>query len=141
MSESMILGLVFGGVGLLLIVLALFFLIRTRMFISNSRETMGTVTQMVYDSDSEGGGYTPIFRYRTLEGQEVEVSGNLRTNPPQFKVGQTIEVLYDPENPSKARIKKWFNLYFVPMLLGLLGLLFGGIGVGVVIAVRLGLFS
>ena len=64
MSESMILGLVFGGVGLLLIVLALFFLIRTRMFISNSRETMGTVTQMVYDSDSEGGGYTPMFQFQ-----------------------------------------------------------------------------
>jgi hypothetical protein len=44
-------------------------------------------------------------------------------------VGQVIDVLYDPGNPSKARIKKWFNLYYVPTLLGFLGLLLGCIGI------------
>ena len=141
MSDEMIFGLVFGGVGFLLAALALFFLIRTRIFIRNSQLTQGTVTQMVYSSDSESGGYTPVFRFRTLEGQEIEVSGSLRSNPPQFQVGQTIDVLYNPDNPQKARIKKWMNLYFVSALLGFLGLVFGGIGVGMVIAIQLGLFN
>jgi len=56
-------------------------------------------------------------------------------------VGQTINVLYDPDDPQKARINKWFNLYFVPMLLGFLGLVFGGIGIGLVIAIQLGLLN
>jgi hypothetical protein len=137
----MLFGLTFGCVGFILTALAVFFLVRTRSFIGRSRQTKGTITEMVYGSDSDGGGYTPVFRFRTLEGQEIEVSGNLRTNPPQFKVGQTIEVLYDPENPSKARIKKWFNLYFVPALLGFLGVVFGCIGVGAIIAMSLGLFN
>jgi len=141
MSESFIFGLIFGFVGFVLAALALFFLIRTRSFISRSKQTQGTITQMVYSSDSDSSGYTPVFRFRTLEGQEVEVSGNLRTNPPQFQVGQTIEVLYDPENPQKARIKKWMNLYFVPALLGFLGLVFGGIGVGIMIVSALGYFN
>lgn len=141
MSDGVIFGLVFGGVGFLLAALALFFLIRTRIFINNSEQTQGTVTQIVYSRDSENSDYTPVFRFRTFQGQEVEVSGNLRTNPPQFQVGQTIDVLYDPENPQKARIKKWMNLYFVPALLGFLGLLFGGIGVAVVIAIQLGYFT
>lgn len=141
MSDEMIFGLIFGGVGFLLAALALFFFIRTRIFINNSQLTQGTITQMVYSRDSESSGYTPVFRFRTLEGQDVEVSGNLRSNPPQFQVGQTIDVLYDPENPQKARIKKWMNLYFVSALLGFLGLVFGGIGIGMVIAIQLGLFN
>jgi hypothetical protein len=137
----MIFGLVFGGVGFLLMALALIFLVRTRIFISNSQQAQATITQMVYSSDSEGGGgYTPVFRFRTLQGQEVEVSGGLRTNPPQFKVGQTIDVLYDPDKPQKARIKKWFNLYFVPALLGFLGLVFGCGGIGSMIAAWFGVF-
>jgi hypothetical protein len=137
----MIFGLVFGGVGFLLTALALIFLVRTRIFISNSQHAQATITQMVYSSDSEGGGgYTPVFRFRTLQGQEVEVSGGLRTNPPQFKVGQTIDVLYDPDKPQKARIKKWFNLYFVPALLGFLGLVFGCGGIGSMIAAWFGVF-
>jgi len=141
MSDGTIFGLVFGGVGTLLVALALFFFIRTRIFINNSQQTQGTITQMVYSHDSESSGYTPVFRFRTFQGQEVEVSGNLRTNPPQFQVGQTIDVLYDPENPQKARIKKWMNLYFVPALLGFLGLVFGCIGVGMIIAIQLGYFT
>jgi hypothetical protein len=140
MSESLIFGLIFGGVGFLLMALALIFLVRTRIFISNSQQAQATITQMVYSSDSEGGGYTPVFRFRTLQGQEVEVSGSLRTNPPQFKVGQTIDVLYDPDKPQKARIKKWFNLYFVPALLGFLGLVFGCGGIGSMIAAWFGVF-
>jgi len=141
MSDVMIFGLVFGGVGFLLTALALFFLVRTRIFINNSQQTQGTITQMVYSRDSDSNGYTPVFRFRTLQGQEVEVSGNIRTNPPQFKVGQTIDVLYDPENPQKARIKKWFNLYFVPLLLGFLGLIFGGIGIATWVVSIFGLFN
>jgi hypothetical protein len=137
----MIFGLVFGGVGFLLMALALIFLVRTRILNSNSQQAQATITQMVYSSDSEGGGgYTPVFRFRTLQGQEVEVSGGLRTNPPQFKVGQTIDVLYDPDKPQKARIKKWFNLYFVPALLGFLGLVFGCGGIGSMIAAWFGVF-
>jgi len=129
MSDMTIVGLVMGFIGSILTVLAFLFLLRTRLFISKSQQVKATVTQMVYTSDSDGGGYSPVFRFMTVQGQEVEVTESLITNPPQFKVGQIIDVLYDPDKPSRARIKKGLNLYFVPALLGFLGLLFGGIGV------------
>jgi len=129
MSTDMITGIVMVGVGLLMIGIALFFLIRVRTFINISEKTQGTVILNLYKADSEGGGgYTPVFEFRTLQGKKVEFSGNLQTNPPQFKVGQTVEVLYDPEDPEEARINRGFNLYFVPAFLGLFGLVFGGMG-------------
>jgi hypothetical protein len=134
-------GSIFGFVGFILLLIALFIFFRTRSFIGRSLQAQATVTQMVYSSSSDGGGYSPVFRFRTLEGQEVEVAENLSSNPPQFKVGQTIEVLYDPQNPHNARIKKWFNLYFVPLLLGFLGLIFSCIGIGFLISEGLRFFN
>jgi len=129
MSTDMIIGIVMVGVGFLMIGIALFSLTRTRNFINISEKTQGTVILNIYQADSEGGGgYTPIFEFRTLQGKKVEVSSNLRTNPPQFKVGQIVEVLYDPKNPEGARINKGFNLYYVPAFLGLFGLIVGGMG-------------
>ena len=140
-SEMVIFSLAFGGVGFILTALALFFLVRTRSFLGIAQKAQGTVIRMVYSPDSDGGGgYSPVYTFRTMSGQVIEVTDRLSTNPPQFKEGQIIDVLYDPDNPNSARINKWFNLYFVPMLLGFLGLVFGGIGVAVFVASALGYF-
>ena len=139
MSEGLLIGLVFGLVGLFLGALAFFFFVRTRLFLGRAQKTQGTVINMVYSHHQDGdGGYSPVYRFRTITGQEVVVTDNVSSSPPQFQVGQTIDVFYDPENPQNARINKWFNLYFVPMLLGFMGLVFGGVGIGLGVADLLG---
>lgn len=129
MFTDFIMGIVFVLVGLLLGAIAVFILMRTRAFLSVAQEAQGTVVQMIYSSDSDGGGYAPVFTFRTITGQDITKSENLYSNPPQFKEGQVVSVLYDPEDPSRARIKKGFNLYFAPALLGFLGSVFGCIGI------------
>ena len=130
MSAELIIGIVFSLVGMLLAAIAIFLFIRTRIFLSTAQEVKGTVVRMVYSHSSEGGGgYSPVYQFRTLEGQTIEAGDSMSSNPPMFHEGQVIDVLYDPRNPQKARIKKWMSLYFVSMLLGGMGLIFGGIGV------------
>ncbi len=132
MSETLIVAIVFCFVGFLLPALALFFWLRTRAFLGTAEKAQGTVIRMVYTRDSDGGGgYSPVYSFRTISGQTIEIHDNMSSNPPQFKEGQIIDVLYDPQNPNKARINKWFNLYFVPLLLGFLGLIFGGVGIAI----------
>ena len=142
MSEGLLFGLIFGFVGFILAALAVFFWLRTHAFLGTAQKARGTVIRLVYSYSPEGGGgYSPVYTFRTMSGQVVEVTDSLSSNPPQFKEGQIINVLYDPENPNRARINKWFNLYFVPLLLGFLGLIFGGIGIAVIAASTLGLFN
>ena len=130
MSAELIIGIVFSLVGLLLVAIGVFIWIRTRIFLSTAQEVKGTVVRMVYSYSSEGGGgYSPVYQFRTLEGQTIEAGDSMSSNPPMFHEGQVIDVLYDPKNPYKARIKKWMSLYFVSVLLGGMGLLFGGVGV------------
>ena len=136
MSDNLTLGTVFSLVGGLLALIGVFLFIRTRIFIGNAQEAKGTVIQMVYSrtssSSGSGGGYAPVYQFRTLDGQTIVIQDGLSSNPPRFQAGQEIDVLYESGNPQKARINKWMNLYFVPVLLGGMGLIFGGVGIAIV---------
>lgn len=141
MAVELIIGIVFSLAGLLLVALGVFFWTRTRNFVSKAKEVKGVITQMVYSSDSEGSGYAPVFQFTTLEGQVVEIAESVYSNPPQFSINQVIDVLYDPQSPNHARVKKWSSLYFVPLLLGGMGIVFGGIGVVLLIFQVIKLFT
>lgn len=142
MSAELIIGIVFGLVGLLLVAIGVFIWIRTRIFLSTAQEVKGTVVRMVYHHSSEGGGgYSPVYQFRTLEGQTIEAGDSMSSNPPMFHEGQVIDVLYDPANPYKARIKKWMSLYFASVLLGGMGLVFGGIGLVMLIFKLIDMFA
>jgi len=136
MSADSTVGIVFSIVGGLLALIGVFLFIRTRIFIGKAQEVKGTVMQMVYSrsssSSGSGGGYAPVYQFKTLDGQSIVIQDSLSSNPPRFQVGQEIDVLYEPGNPQKARINKWMNLYFVPVLLGGMGLIFGGVGIAIV---------
>lgn len=130
MSADLIIGIVFPLVGGLLFAIGAFLFIRTRIFLGKAQETQGTVIEMVWSSSSDGGGgYSPVYQFRAINGQMIKVKDNLSTNPPMFQVGQTIDVLYDPENPQDARIKKFWSLYFTSILLCGMGFIFGGVGI------------
>ena len=143
MSAELIIGIVFSLVGFLLAAIAIFLFIRTRIFLGTAQEVKGTVIRMVYSSGGSegGGGYSPVYQFRTLEGQTIEAGDSMSSNPPMFREGQIIDVLYDPRNPQKARIKKWMSLYFVSVLLGGMGLVFGGVGVVMLIFKLIDLLS
>lgn len=133
MSTDLTLGITFSLLGGLMMLIGVFLFIRTRKFIGKAQEVKGTVIQMVFSQGSDdGGGYAPLYQFKTLDGQDIQVQDSLSSNPPRFKEGQEIQVLYDPGNPRKARIKKWMNLYFVSVLLGGMGLIFGGVGITLV---------
>lgn len=125
MAIGFILGISFCLVAGLLVLIGLFFFIRTRIFIGRAQAGKGSVIKMVH----RGRGYAPVYQFRTVDGQTIVTQATLSTNPPRFEVGQAIDVLYETENPQKNRINHWLNLYFLPGLLGGIGLVFGAVGI------------
>lgn len=138
MNLNALFGLIPSCVGFFMIALGAFFYFRTKSFSEKAQEVKGTVTELAYDSDSEGSGYYTIFQFTTTSGQVIEKSGNIRSNPPAHQVGEVIDILYDPANPNDARIKKTSSLYFVPMLLSGMGIVFFCLGIFIFM---LGLFG
>jgi Protein of unknown function (DUF3592) len=116
MSAESNIGVVFS-LGALLLVLGVIIWINTRLFMARAQQVKGSVDHMKYRRDSDGGGYAPVFQFKTLGGESIQVAGIIYSNPPQYKAGQVVDVLYDPKNPQRARINKGSNMYFVPFLL------------------------
>jgi hypothetical protein len=110
-----------GLVGLILWGIAFFMWTRTREFIVTARSGKGTVIRMVSDSE---GAYAPVFKFTASNGDSIEKQETVYSNPPSHAVGDVIDILYDPNHPQTARVAKTSNLYFAPILLAVIGLVF-----------------
>ena len=73
--------------------------------------------------------YAPVFRFTTRDGQVVRVTSSSASSPPAYEVGQTVQLLYDPERPQRAEEITFSSRYLAPLLLLGLGLPFVGVGV------------
>jgi len=103
-------------------------------WIDRTDEVEGKVIEMVRIRDRDDGGYmyAPLVRFETTDGNTVEFQSSLRSNPPAYRTGQTVSVLYDPEDPQSAAIRGVFSLWLTSMILGFVGFMFTAIGAGMV---------
>lgn len=130
MSEKFILLLVFSGIGVLMLLIALVVWVRLRRFVAESLRAEGTVVRLAERRDGDGDTvYAPVVRF-TPRGRrtEVEFRDQLWSRPAGYRVGQRVEVLYHQREHKRARLASSFRLYFAPGLLIFLGLLFALIG-------------
>ncbi|TDD67601.1 DUF3592 domain-containing protein [Actinomadura darangshiensis] len=99
----------FGGV---FVVVGVRTVLGHRRFLRNAVRVPGTVTalrserssnQSSYSSTSRSVVYRPILRFTTLDGRIVETASPFAANPAPARVGASLEVLYDPADPTSAR--------------------------------------
>ena len=129
------LGLViFLIVGLLLLGGGFYTLFKVNHLIKTGVRTVGVVVGYDYASDSDGDTYYPIIRFSTIEGEVVQFTESFGSSSQAFDVGETVNILYDPQNVKGARINKWFRLWFLPTMLIGFGLLDIVIGMNLVFA-------
>jgi hypothetical protein len=128
MDDGQLIQVTFVGTAILLLAIAVFLIIRTRMFLKRAVETTGTVVAYVTSHSSEGGPtYKPVIEFRA-NGRLARFTDTMGSSPPAYDIGEVIPVKYDPQRPNKARPNKPFRLWFAPGLLILLALVFGGVG-------------
>jgi len=69
--------------------------------------TSGSVTSLSSSSSSNGGvSYYPVVRYRDGTGRSVTFRDSTGTNPPLYRVGEAVTVLYLPGEPGRAIIDR-----------------------------------
>lgn len=118
------LGLVFGllAVGPFLLVLAIVSAVRTEIFLRGCVAAEGTVLGLESMRTSHGNhGYSPIFRFTADDGQIHIVVSKVATNPPTFKRGDQVKVMYPPGHPESARIDSYSQLWMFPRVASTLG--------------------
>jgi hypothetical protein len=123
-------GLVFGGVGA-------FTYLQASAFVEAAQHAQGSVVENVErrsSSGNRGSTYAPRVRFTPAGGATpIEFTSSSSSSPPEYAVGETVPVLYDPQQPFDARLDGTFSNYGVSLIFGLFGAIFGSIGIGFVI--------
>jgi hypothetical protein len=121
-------------VGLLLLFAAAWSVWSTKTWLARTLEVQGVVIEMVRMRDSEDKGYlfSPIVRFETADGRTHEFQSGLRTNPPAYRTGEVVSVVYDPAVPGAATIRGVLSLWLMPIILAFIGTIFIAIGAAMI---------
>lgn len=94
---------------------------------TNGASTIGTVIRLEESTGDGGTSYSPVFQYE-VNGQTYEFESQNASSPPTHRVGEQDTLFYDPENPQKAQIDSFMDMWLAPGLL----LCFGSSGIIVI---------
>jgi len=80
--------------------------------------TTGVVVRMEESSSAESGCcvYSPVVEF-TANGQTYSFEGGNASDPPAYKVGEEVPVLYNPARPETAQINKWTERWLFPIII------------------------
>jgi len=108
-----VMGLAFAGIGA-----SSFF--ETRQFIARAAEATGRVIDNVPVNDT----YRAVVTFEPASGAPITFRASAGSDPPAHEVGDVVRVLYDPADPSAARISSWFSLWGFGAIFSALGACF-----------------
>lgn len=98
-------------------------------FESGAMLAQAEVVAMVAVRNDDGQTlYRPEIAYMTASGESVRVVTGAASRPPAYKVGQRVEVRYDPARPNEPVIDSFGERWLMPLVFGGLGMLFLLIG-------------
>jgi hypothetical protein len=116
-------------VGVLYCVAVPILLLSAAMFLSNivftlrAQKTRGTVVGYKTSRSAKGGGgQAEIVEFSGADGKTVQFTEKAYRTRFILREGHTVNVLYDPNNPSRARINSFATLYLAPVILAVVGI-------------------
>ncbi|MFN8346279.1 MAG: DUF3592 domain-containing protein [Spirosomataceae bacterium] len=100
-----------------------------RAFMQHSSPTMGIVVRSERVSPERGAvSYYPVVAFQTSGGRKYEFRNGIGNSRPIYKDGEQVPVRYEMQNPAKAKIAGFWELWGLTALFGGFGLVFVGVG-------------
>src|SRR5690349_10572265 len=115
-------GGIFLGVGVIMLGVITFLIISNNKFSQRAVHTKGKVIDFKnYESRNDNGGsttmYAPVFEYE-FNGKTYQHTSSTSSSSPAYDIGETVDVLVDPQNPHDILIDTFWEKWFVVVLLG-----------------------
>mgnify|MGYP002784307277 FL=1 len=60
--------------------------------------------------------YHPVVEFTAQNGKVVRFTDAVGTDPPDYQIGDSVTVLYHPQQSQKAQIQSWKRLWFFPTI-------------------------
>jgi len=86
--------------------------------------TSGTVIDLISRSSTRSSAtYSPVVQFIDQSGNEQELHSRVGSNPPAYRLGEKVTVLYKADNPEFAVIDDW-ERYLGLIVLTIMGFVF-----------------
>lgn len=105
---------------------------------SSDRHADGTVVELVPSGSGSSPRYRARVEFATSAGTHVRFLSSISSNPPPARLGEHVDVRYRPDDPHDATINTYWQVWFLPTLLGIIAAPFLLVGAGFGIASRAG---
>jgi hypothetical protein len=119
-------GVIFWIIGVVLLAVGGFLLVKEKLFLLNSPQAIATVTgnqRYTYESNDYGTQhyYCSAFQFQTQDGRSISFNEDDSTGvpcadldmPPDYQPGQQVPIYYDPRDPANTvQIPKSVNLNY-----------------------------
>lgn len=123
---------IFGLAGVVLLVISIGLGVHTTRLVADGVEADGIVTGLQASRTSDSTTWRPEVSFMAADGRTYRFVSSSGSNPPAYARGERVVVLYMPDNPQGARIKGFFSLWGGMVICGVLGVIFAGIGFGMI---------
>jgi hypothetical protein len=140
MSEQVVLSVVIPAVFLLcgigLLIGGFVSVGRTRAFLRKAIETSGEVVDLLEEPPYESGEsptYRPVVSYVLPSSRRIRFQSMVHSNPPEYAIGESVAILYEPDRPHEARIRSFTSLWLLGIILVGLGMIFSALGAGLLL--------
>jgi len=120
-----IVGLFVGLIGVALLAAAGWTFYNQRNKAMAGVTTTGKVIDLTREIMNPGssGVYCPVVEFSLPSGETITFTSNYGTRPASHKVGQSVNVRYDQDDPQKAEIDSALSKWLVPGILAFMGVL------------------
>jgi hypothetical protein len=105
----------------------------TRNLIATAQKVPGTVVGFERRSSKSGHSDYPVIEFTTTSG---EIRRFTTSGAGDYAKSETVDVLYDTDDPAKARVNVFIELWLGSLALGAFGLLCLGCGFGTLLYER-----
>ncbi|HVZ40110.1 MAG TPA: DUF3592 domain-containing protein [Candidatus Kapabacteria bacterium] len=109
------------GLGGLLVLLGAFVFLRTRRPEGRTQRSSGVVIDQEEEEDDGSTVYSPIVKFTAHDGTETTFTDAFASYPALYKVGEQVDVMYDPRNVRNARIASGLRRHLPAIILVVLG--------------------
>jgi hypothetical protein len=87
----------------------------TQKFVKSASRTQGIVVKL----DEQGREAYPVVMFHDSNGQGHEIESSAGQNPPAYRIGEAVTVLYQPDKPENAKLNTFFDIWgWATMLVG-----------------------
>jgi hypothetical protein len=106
--------LAYLGLGVLMLVLGIFFYFNANQFRSNAEKATG----IVVDFTAVGENTCPVVHFTTSDGQSVDAVADVCS----AQMGDSVDIYYDPDQPDRIQVDNPTQSLYIPAFLVVFGL-------------------